>query len=113
VLNWIVDRVNGKAEASESPFGFMPKYEDINWLGLEGFSSETFEGIMDIDREAGKKEVAEHKSYFETFEDRLPAEMENQRIAFGKRLDTAPEVWRIGGSYLSLKAGYNIDRLFY
>ena len=97
VLNWIVDRVNGKAEASESPFGFMPKYEDINWLGLEGFSSETFEGIMDIDREAGKKEVAEHKSYFETFEDRLPAEMENQRIAFGKRLDTAPEVWRIGG----------------
>ena len=73
----------------------MPKYQDINWDGLEDFASDTFEEIMDIDREAGKKEVEELKGYFETFEDRLPAEMENQRQAFGQRLDAAPEVWRI------------------
>ncbi|MFP6711395.1 MAG: phosphoenolpyruvate carboxykinase (GTP) [Rhodospirillales bacterium] len=97
VLNWIVDRVNGSGEAVESPFGYMPKYQDINWQGLDDFASDTFEQIMDVDREAGKKEVEELKGYFETFEDRLPAEMEIQRQAFSERLDNAPEVWRING----------------
>ena len=97
VLNWIVDRVNGKEEAAESPFGYMPTYQDINWNGLDDFAADTFSEIMDIDREAGKQEVEELKGYFETFEDRLPEEMEIQRQAFSERLDAAPEVWRISG----------------
>ena len=97
VLNWIVDRVNGKEEAAESPFGYMPTYQDINWNGLDDFAVDTFSEIMDIDREAGKQEVEELKGYFETFEDRLPEEMEVQRQAFSERLDAAPEVWRISG----------------
>ena len=97
VLNWIVDRVNGKEEAAESPFGYMPTYQDINWNGLDDFAADTFSEIMDIDREAGKQEVEELKGYFETFEDRLPEEMEVQRQAFSERLDAAPEVWRISG----------------
>ncbi len=97
VLNWIVDRVNGKEEAAESPFGYMPTYQDINWNGLDDFAADTFSEIMDIDREAGKREVEELKGYFEIFENRLPAEMEVQRQAFSERLDAAPEVWRISG----------------
>ncbi len=97
VLNWIVDRVNGKEEAAESPFGYMPTYQDINWNGLDNFAADTFSKIMDIDREAGKQEVEELKGYFETFENRLPEEMEVQRQAFSERLDAAPEVWRISG----------------
>ena len=97
VLNWIVDRVNGKEEAAESPFGYMPTYQDINWNDLDDFAADTFSEIMDIDREAGKQEVEELKGYFETFEDRLPEEMEVQRQAFSERLDAAPEVWRISG----------------
>ena len=97
VLNWIVDRVNGKEEAAESPFGYMPTYQDINWNGLDNFAADTFSEIMDIDREAGKQEVEELKGYFETFEDRLPEEMEVQRQAFSERLDATPEVWRISG----------------
>ncbi len=97
VLNWIVDRVNGKEEAAESPFGYMPTYQDINWNGLDNFAADTFSEIMDIAREAGKQEVEELKGYFETFEDRLPEEMEVQRQAFSERLDAAPEVWRISG----------------
>jgi len=97
VLNWIVDRVNGKEEAAESPFGYMPTYQDINWNGLDDFAADTFSEIMDIDREAGKREVEELKGYFEIFEDRLPAEMEVQRQAFSDRLEAAPEMWRISG----------------
>ena len=95
VLKWIFDRVNNRKDAAESPFGYMPKYEDINWSGLENFTADTFEKIMDIDCKAGEKEVEELKDYFATFEERLPAEIEHQRIAFGERLSKAPEIWRI------------------
>ena len=95
VLKWIIDRVNGKEEAAESPFGYMPKYQDINWSGLANFNSVNFETIMDINREAGIKEVEELKDYFKIFEDRLPPEIESERLEFGKRLRQAPEVWRI------------------
>jgi phosphoenolpyruvate carboxykinase (GTP) len=97
ILNWVVDRVNGKEEAAESPFGHMPKYQDINWTGLEEFGKESFEEVMNINRQAGKREVQEIKSYFETFEDRLPTEMEEQRMAFDARLDNSPELWRVDG----------------
>lgn len=95
VLNWIVDRVNGKEDAAKSPFGYMPRYQDINWSGLEDFTSDSFEQIMDIHRKPAKKEVEELKDYFATFEDRLPMELEKQRISFEKRLDNGPSVWRI------------------
>ena len=97
ILNWVVDRVNGKEEAAESPFGHMPKYQDINWTGLEEFGKESFEEVMNINREAGKREIQEIKNYFETFEDRLPTEMEEQRMAFDARLDNSPELWRVDG----------------
>ena len=97
ILNWVVDRVNGKEEAAESPFGYMPKYQDINWTGLDEFGEESFAEVMNINRQAGKREVQEIKSYFETFEDRLPTEMEEQRMAFDARLDNSPELWRVDG----------------
>ena len=95
ILKWIFERVNGKKDAAESPFGYMPKYNDINWTGLEDFTPETFEEIMNIDCDAGKKEVQELKDYFNILEDRLPVEIENQRIEFDKRLNESPEIWRI------------------
>jgi phosphoenolpyruvate carboxykinase (GTP) len=93
VLEWIVDRVQGKVGATKSPFGLVPSYEDFNWNGLE-FTEEKFMHLTEISREAGLAEVNELKVYFEQFGNHLPADIEKQRTAMQERLEKAPVVWR-------------------
>ena len=96
VLKWIVDRVQGRAEAVESPFGLSPRYEDITWAGLD-FSRDKYHGIMDIDRQGVMAEVQEIRQFFDTFGDRLPDELERQRKALEEKAGSAPEVWKMAG----------------
>ncbi len=91
VLNWIVDRVNGKVDALESPFGQMPRHQDLNWSGLD-FHADDFNDIMDIDRDKGLEEVDAQTELFDSFEDRLPVEMETQRQALKDRLGKSASV---------------------
>jgi phosphoenolpyruvate carboxykinase (GTP) len=92
VLKWIIDRVHGRAEALESPFGMIPRYEDITWAGLD-FSREKYQTITDIAREGGQAEAEALKEYFGQFGDHLPPELEAQRQALADRLAKAPDVW--------------------
>jgi phosphoenolpyruvate carboxykinase (GTP) len=96
VLKWIVDRVQGRADAVESPMGLSPRYEDITWAGLD-FSRDKYHGIMDIARQGVMAEVQEIRQFFDTFGDRLPAELESQRKALGEKASSAPEVWKMAG----------------
>jgi phosphoenolpyruvate carboxykinase (GTP) len=91
VLKWIIDRANGQVEAAESPFGAVPRYQDLNWQGLE-YGKDKFDELMSIERDAGMTEVTGQKELFERFNDRLPDAMERQRKATAKRLEKAPEV---------------------
>jgi phosphoenolpyruvate carboxykinase (GTP) len=74
VLKWVVDRVHGRALARETPIGWTPYYEDINWKGLT-FSKERFEELQEVDKSAWRDEVIDHEKLFIKLHDRLPSEM--------------------------------------
>jgi len=78
VLKWIVDRVNGETSAIETPIGFIPKYEDIEWAGLN-FSKDDFEKVMSFDRDAWTTEVVSQEEFFFKLRDRLPKQLINER----------------------------------
>ncbi|HHK73630.1 MAG TPA: phosphoenolpyruvate carboxykinase (GTP), partial [Rhizobiales bacterium] len=92
VLEWIVERVNGKAGGQTSPFGVVPSYEDIDWKGLD-FPKEKFAHLTEIKREEGLMETEDLKSYFARFGTHLPPKIEAEREALEKRLEEGPEIW--------------------
>lgn len=85
VLKWIVDRVHGHARANETPIGWTPKYDDIQWKGLD-FPREKFEELQRVDRNAWKNEVMDHEELFIELHDHLPPEMIYERELFICRL---------------------------
>jgi phosphoenolpyruvate carboxykinase (GTP) len=78
VLKWIVDRAHGRALGRETPIGWMPRYDDIDWNGLN-FSREQFEELQAFDRAAWQKEVIQHEELFLLLHDHLPPEMIYER----------------------------------
>jgi len=94
ILSWIVERIHGRSFAVESPFGWMPRYEDICWKGLE-YSEESFCQLMAIDREAAAGEVRQHEEFFDKFLDRLPKEFIFERELLRSRLWRSPERWEL------------------
>jgi phosphoenolpyruvate carboxykinase (GTP) len=78
VLKWIVDRVRGRAQGKETPIGWTPHYDDIEWAGLT-FSREQFEALQQVDRDAWRREVMGHEELFLNVHDHLPPEMIYER----------------------------------
>lgn len=94
VLKWIVQKISGKTNAVESPIGWMPHYDDIDWRGLN-FSKQQFDQIMEIDREQWKQELLSHAELFERMYDRLPKEFIFMRELLLSSLWRSPEKWSL------------------
>ncbi len=95
VVRWIVERCRGRAYSVESPIGWMPRYEDLDWDGLEEFTRDRFEQLMSIDREAWARELLSHEELFARLYDRLPKEFIFIRELILSSLWRSPEHWRL------------------
>ena len=95
VLKWIVQRSKGRASAVECPIGWRPRYRDMDWEGMEGFSREEFNEIMHVDRELWKQELLGHEELFEKAYDRLPKEFLFMRELLLSALWRSPEKWSL------------------
>ena len=78
VLKWIVDRARGRALARETPIGWMPHYEDLDWTGME-FPREQFDALQHFDRALWRQEVIGHEELFLDLHSHLPKELIYER----------------------------------
>ncbi len=78
VLQWIVARARGRALGQETPIGWVPHHEDLDWAGLD-FPREQFTQLQAVDRAAWQKEVLGHEELFIALHDHLPKEMVYER----------------------------------
>ena len=77
VLNWIIDRCEGKADATETAIGYVPKPEDIDLTDLD-MDMETLKDILTVDKDIWTKEAEEIEEHYKKFGDKLPAELRTQ-----------------------------------
>ncbi len=78
VLKWIVDRARGRALGRETPIGWQPRYEDLDWTGLE-YPKEKFEELQAFDYSAWRTEVIGHEELFIDLHNHLPKELVYER----------------------------------
>lgn len=74
VLKWMLARIENNAGGVEHVFGVTPRYEDLDWAGLN-FSEELYKTITSIETDAWQQEFKLHDELFETLSDGLPANL--------------------------------------
>jgi len=75
VLKWIAGRVQGTAGSAHTVLGWMPRYKDIDWTGLESVTQEQFDELMKIDTALWQKELESHGEFFAKMKNRMPEEL--------------------------------------
>ncbi|MBQ9710404.1 MAG: phosphoenolpyruvate carboxykinase (GTP) [Clostridia bacterium] len=86
VLDWILDRCEGKVEAEETAIGFVPKAEDINIEELD-ITVDTIKELLTVDPENWKEEVKGIEEFYAQFGDRLPKELNEKLEELKNRLN--------------------------
>jgi phosphoenolpyruvate carboxykinase (GTP) len=77
VLKWVVDRVDGRADATETPIGYVPTPESLDTDGLD-LSEDDLQTLLSVDSDAWKEELELVEDHYEFIGERLPAAMREQ-----------------------------------
>ena len=85
VLKWIVDRINGNAEATETPIGFVPAKNAIDTSDID-VSEEQMDELLNVDKEEWLNEIESIREHYARFEDRLPKALSDELAALETRL---------------------------
>ena len=88
VLDWIVRRAAGEADAVDGVTGRYPKFEEFNLEGLD-LGEDEWAKMYDIDPEAWAAEMDGTEEYFAQFGDKLPQAIKDQLATFRERIAEA------------------------
>ena len=83
VLEWILARCRGRAEAEQTPIGLVPQAGALNSAGLD---DQDFAELMAIDVAGWRNEISEVGQYFRQFAAQLPPQIEQERQRVLSRL---------------------------
>jgi len=86
VLKWIVDRCHGRANAIESPLGWVPEPNAIDIEGLTGYTAERLQQAQAINREEWRRELLLQDELFMKLQSSVPKELIFQRELLSARL---------------------------
>ena len=79
VLEWILNRCDGKVDAKETAIGYVPYAEDINIEGLEGeVTLDTLKSILEVDASLWMDETKGIEEFYAKFGDKIPATLVNE-----------------------------------
>ena len=85
VLEWIVERCEGRGEGHESAIGIVPNYEDISWKGID-FPKDQYLKVTSQDADAWKRELTSHDELFNKIASKLPQALRTRRAILGDKL---------------------------
>ncbi len=88
VLEWIVNRLSGEADAVDTPIGRIPAEGSLNTAGL-GLSAESMEELFAVDVNSWLAEADLTEAYYAEFGDHVPQELTAQLTALRERLQSS------------------------
>ena len=93
VLKWILERVEGRGGAEETPIGFVPSRNALTLDGLN-LSSETVDELLEVDPQDWEQELIDSKEFLQKFGSRLPRAIREEHDKLSGRLGHSAGVAR-------------------
>ena len=106
VIEWIVDRCRGEADAAETPIGRVPTPESLDLTGLE-LAPGTLEKLLAVETADWREEIGRIGEFFKSFGDRLPRAVQDELAGLQRRLDAPYRVTAPGEGIRPLAAALN------
>jgi phosphoenolpyruvate carboxykinase (GTP) len=88
VLKWMLDRIQGRARATETPIGYVPEPSSLTLDGLS-ISRETLDELLRVDAGDWMREDEAVGKFFDKFGDRLPPALCQEQKSLAARLSNA------------------------
>ena len=85
VLEWVFDRCEGKADAAETPIGYLPHAEDLNIEGCD-VTPEVLSSLLTVDTDLWREEASNIREFYTKFGDKLPKELAAELEGLEQRL---------------------------
>jgi phosphoenolpyruvate carboxykinase (GTP) len=85
VLKWVVERIEGRGGAVETPIGYVPTPDALDVSGLD-LTTDELELVLRVDPEEWKAEIPHVTEWFQKFGDKLPGVLWAELDALKARL---------------------------
>jgi len=85
VIKWVVERLEGRADATETPIGYVPTLESLDTDGLD-MTTEQIMAALHVSSEEWETEVTQIQAWFHKFGSSLPATLQTELDALEARL---------------------------
>src|SRR5690606_32586164 len=89
VLKWIVERLSGEGEATDTAIGRLPTPEALDLEGLD-IDAETLQQLLSVDSESWRAELPQIEGHYASIGETVPGALRDELAELEKRLAQSP-----------------------